>query len=418
MAFFASLQHIFFDNQALADELRDQAHALDSYGGRLLPILGLLWDSPDNILVLERPPLAGFDEYFGGSLGLTLPRLLYWGNDCAISPEIEDAVRRLSGCAVDGFVTDERLETFARSTDTPLACSVSGSRRGNNKCLLHQFLESQGEPVFDTVEALTPADIPAAAATLAGRGFQQVAVKAAVGASGIGLRRCDPSDPPPFPPYYFHDGPCMVQGWIDESLPHIRKVASPSVQMMVGEKSIHLYDLTDQILSCDSIHEGNIAPPETRLEPAMQDEILRQATVAANWLHGQGYRGTGSTDFHLAFHEDGQVDIRICEVNARVTGATYPALLARHFQPEGTWLMRNLLLPEPLEAREVFKRLSQAGLLFSPGDERGVLPINFNSTPEGLVAKGQFLVLGPNHESLHATMEETLHLKNLHFTRD
>ncbi|MDA1007069.1 MAG: hypothetical protein O3A87_11400, partial [Verrucomicrobia bacterium] len=76
VAFFANLQHIFFDNQALTDELRATVHTLDSYGGRLLPILGLLWDGPDNILILELPPLPGFDGYLGHTLGLTLPRLL------------------------------------------------------------------------------------------------------------------------------------------------------------------------------------------------------------------------------------------------------------------------------------------------------------------------------------------------------
>lgn len=418
VAFFANLQHIFFDNQALTDELRATVHTLDSYGGRLLPILGLLWDGPDNILILELPPLPGFDGYLGHTLGLTLPRLLTCGVGDALTPEIRDAVRHASHCAIDGFVTDERLALLSRTTDTPLAGSVGGSRRGNNKYLLHHFLEVSGEPVFDTIDAPDPAAIPAAAAALAQRGFQQVAIKAAVGASGIGILRSPSTAPPDIPGHYFADGPCMVQGWIDDALPGILRVTSPSVQMMLGEHAIHLYDLTDQILSIDSIHEGNIAPPETPLAPAVHEEILRQARVAATWLHAQGYRGTGSTDFHLAFHEDGRVEVRICEINARVTGATYPSLLARHLQPKGTWLMRNLLLPEPLESCAVFDRLAQADLLYTPGKASGVLPVNFNSTPDRLVAKGQFLILGPDHQSLHHTMQQTLHLKNLHFTRD
>ena len=418
VAFFANLQYIFFDNQALTDELRATVHTLDSYGGRLLPALGLLWDGPDNILILERPPLPGFHEYLTHSLGLRLPHLLFCGIDDAITPEIENAVRNSPGCFIDGFVTDERLAHLAETTDTPLAGTVDGSHRGNNKYLLHHFLEENGEPIFDTIDAANPDGIAPAGAALAKQGYHHIVIKAAVGASGIGLVRANANNPPPIPAHYFFDGPCLVQGWIDDTLDDITKVTSPSVQFLITEESVHLYDLTDQILSVDSVHEGNIAPPEPPLEPAVSEELLRQAKLTALWLHAQGYRGTGSTDFHLAFHNDGNVDIRICEINARVTGATYPSLLARHFQKGGSWLMRNLLLSEPMESRNVFDQLSQADLLYTPGRKSGVLPVNFNSTPDGLVAKGQFLILGPNHQSLHETMSRTLHQKNLHFTRD
>ena len=70
VAFFANLQHIFFDNEALKEELSATVHTLDSYGGRLLPVIGLLWDGPQNILILERPPLPGVTDYLGGALGL------------------------------------------------------------------------------------------------------------------------------------------------------------------------------------------------------------------------------------------------------------------------------------------------------------------------------------------------------------
>ena len=140
--------------------------------------------------------------------------------------------------------------------------------------------------------------------------------------------------------------------------------------------------------------------------------------MAARWLHSTGYRGTGSADFHLAFRRDGSVEVRICEINARVTGATYPSILARHFHPGGAWLMRNLFLDEPLEAAAVFDKLTAAGLLYTPGAPRGVLPVNFNATPDGRVEKGQFLMIGADHDTTRATLEETLALDKLTFTRD
>lgn len=418
VAFFANLQHIFFNNRALTEELRKTVRTLDSYGGRLLPVLGLLWSGPHNILILERCPLPGIADYLSGTLGLRLPRLLFCGIDDAVTPEIEEAVRESDDCFIDGFVTDERLAQLARRTGTPLAGSVQGSRRGNNKSLLHHFLEVRGEPVFETIDAGDSRSIATAARELARRGYREIVVKAAVGASGIGLARGPAEAPPGIPPHYFADGPCLVQGWIDDSHPGIRRVTSPSVQLLITTEAIHLFDFTDQILSTDSIHEGNIAPPEVPYDKAVTDEIMRQARVAARWLHGQDYRGTGSADFHIAFHDDGRVDVRICEINARVTGATYPSILARHFQENGTWLMRNLLLREPREARAVIDKLDEAGLLFTPGRDSGVLPLNFNSNPEGLVEKGQFLILGPDHETLHETMAHAVTLKNLTYTRD
>ena len=110
--------------------------------------------------------------------------------------------------------------------------------------------------------------------------------------------------------------------------------------------------------------------------------------------------------------------MRICELNARVTGASYPSLLARHFLPDGAWLMRNLDVPSPVEADRIFGDLADSGMLYQPGSPAGVLPINLNTTPRGLVTKGQFLTLGPDHESLQSTMNLVLSNQGRRFTRD
>src|SRR5690606_23014924 len=76
------------------------------------------------------------------------------------------------------------------------------------------------------------------------------------------------------------------------------------------------------------------------------------------------------------------------------TGATYPAVLARTFRPKGAWLMRNLRFAQPYGGQLLLDALEEACLLFRPGMESGVLPINFNLTRDGYVNKGQFLALG------------------------
>ena len=75
----------------------------------------------------------------------------------------------------------------------------------------------------------------------------------------------------------------------------------------------------DQILSPGSVHEGNSAPPTSIEDPDLRRECLRLGGKAGRWLHAQGYRGTASADFHVATRACGDVEMRICELNARVT---------------------------------------------------------------------------------------------------
>ncbi|MCB1132488.1 MAG: hypothetical protein KDN05_15280, partial [Verrucomicrobiae bacterium] len=393
VAFFANLSHIFFDNEGLTESLRAEVEGLETYGGRLLPIVGLLWSGADNLLVMEREPHAGLPGYFRERLGLRLPEVLVCGAELPPDPTLVRALKDKPGRLVDGFVTDRKLAGIAAEAGLGLAGTVEGSLRGNNKLLLHEFLAAAGEPVFETLFAETPDDVGKAAAELARRGYRQAVAKAQIGASGIGLVRFETAEAPVLPPPVFRDGKCLVQGWLDEAVPEIERVASPSVQMLIAAAGIELYDLTDQILSPRSIHEGNVSPPPSLANKRLRDEVLRQAGVAARWLHAQGYRGTASADFHLAFWRGGHVEVRVCELNARVTGATYPSLLARHFAPGGAWLMRNLRLPEAPRGKEIFEELDDRGLLYQTGMDSGVLPINFNSKLPGRITKGQFLFI-------------------------
>lgn len=80
----------------------------------------------------------------------------------------------------------------------------------------------------------------------------------------------------------------MVQGWIEVGINRVIDVKSPSVQLFLDDSSVHLYDITDQILSKDSVHEGNVSPPPY-LDEVLKTELLRQADLVGGWLHSQGY---------------------------------------------------------------------------------------------------------------------------------
>ncbi len=415
--FIANLMAMFFGNEEETRLLQKEVVGWESYGGRLLPILGLLFPGGDNLLVLESEPDRDLAVYFGGDLGLLLPRVgllshsdyLALGeamhlNEALPCAAVIEKWRGHPSSAVDAFVTDAIISKLARLLGKRTLSSPAGSKIGNNKLRLHLHMEQAGLPVFETRVAHTPEEVPDFLRELAGRGYDRAVIKSPIGASGIGLMKVDTLNRSVrIPELYFHEGACMVQGWLRPGLHGIGRIHSPSVQMFLNHDAVHLYDLTEQILSEDSVHQGNESPPPyLEAYPGLTEELFAQAGVAGSWLYDQGYRGTASVDFLVtALPAPGSYRVYACEINARVTGATYPSVLGRHYLPRGAWLMRNLQLAQPLSGAEVLGQLDRHGHLFHPYHERGILPINFNLTSDGLVNKGQFLCLGTSAGACH-----------------
>lgn len=406
--FFANLLSLFYGNEGETETLRAHVGGIETYGGRLVPIINLLFRGPDNLLILERTPDDTLMTYFREEIGLSLPdmRILSHDEYCALAdtPELRkhhELFQLLSAAPagwIDGFVTDDRLTAWGRALGKRTITSLDGSKRGNNKLLLHQFLEARDLPRFETIIAADPGETRTAFERLRAMGYAQAVVKSQIGASGIGMTRValDGTRPAePVPEYIFFEGPCLVQGWLDPSVERVRRIGSPSVQLFINDEAAYLYDITEQILSAESIHEGNIAPPPyLDTCPGVRESLLENAAQTAEWLYGQGYRGTASTDF-LVVDREGRVDVIVCEINARVTGATYPAVLARHCMRRGSWLMRNMKFSRPLASRTLLDMLDQCNALYRRGTDSGVLPINFNLNDDNEVIKGQFLYLAP-----------------------
>lgn len=422
--FVANLLGLFFGNEVETRALAEEVGEVDSYGGRLIPILDLLFRGGGNLLVLERRPDVSLCEYFSGALGLSLPQLeilphrdyleIGKGLQSGEGPEhpVLETLRAHGAKCMDGYVTDDTLSALARRLGKDTISTCEGSRRGNNKRLLHLFLEEQGLPVVRTEIAESPGSIVECLQRLHRAGFSSAVVKAAIGASGIGMVKIEPlstvfSVQEQVPGHFFFEGPCLVQGWLKPGELGVRRLRSPSVQMFLGDDSVALYDLTEQILSKASVHEGNESPPPYLEEDTgLKEELLRQGGVAGQWLHRQGYRGTASADFLVADYED-RTTVYVCEINARVTGATYPSILARHFLPDGAWLLRNLRFARQVSGKELFSRLRGTGCLFGAGNEgRGIMPVNFNFGSDGLVHKGQFLCVAPDGEGCRILLEK------------
>lgn len=418
--FVANLFSLFFGNENQTKALCREVGQLESYGGRLVPILGLMFEGGNaNKVVLEQEPDRRLFTYFTDTLGLQLPEIEVLTHrdyesltahpaEFGAATKIIQDLREHPECWLDGFVTDEALTMIAQASGHTTLNSCEGSFDGNHKVKLHQHLEACGLPVFTSHLADDRAQIRRARELLNHAGYDRAVIKTAIGASGVGLWQIPTTgEVADVPDYCFHEGPCLVQGWLDDTIADVHGVHSPSVQLFVRPEAVHLYDLTDQILSTDSIHEGNQSPPTwIENDPATKAELLRQAAIVGQWLHGRSYRGTASIDFHVADRTGGR-EVRVCEVNARVTGATYPSLLARHLAPGAPWLMRNLRFEPAVEPDEILTNLKHAGLLFEPGDAQNVIPINFNAIADGKASKGQFLCIGPDSDTAHALLART-----------
>ncbi len=411
ITFFANLRSLFFGNIDQTEILVREIRGISHYGGRLATVLGLLYPSEDNVLVLEQNPPGEALEYFR-RLSLSLPKM--------VSPD--DAIVSLHenpAPSVDGFVTDTSLEELAARHGKSTINTQQGCRDANNKVLLYLHLQEAGLPTMDTFLISSPEEFDGAAAELRGLGYERIVVKSAIGASGCGLWIHSLKGPHARPPaYLFHEKPCMVQGWLDDTVVGVSSIGSPSVQVFVHDDSVWLYDLTEQYLSRESIHEGNVAPPPyLAAHPGLEEEILEQAGEIGRFIHATGYRGTAGIDFIAVMRHDGP-HVYACEVNARVTGATYPALLARHFRPESSWLMRNVSFDDAPSVERILGLLERNGILYFPGRDEGILPFNFNFEDDTLV-KSQFLVIAPERSRCDSLLAKTCDLLGTRrFARD
>lgn len=407
--FFSNLHSIFYGNVEGSEQILQEITGAGSYGGRVLAILNLLFRKRSNLIFLESEPEPSLMQYLAGELGLsladfdildrqaytTLIARLREDPTSPASPSIK-TLRKHSAPWVDGFVTDATLVQVAAELRKQTVSSFAGSKNGNNKYLLYCYKCAQKLPVFDTLLAANVEELSRCLGELGRMGYANAVIKAQIGASGYGMVKL-PTDQyrlDTVPDYLFFEGACMVQGWIEDGRLGVKKIGSPSVQMFLNEHTLFLFDLTEQVLSEDSVHQGNISPPPyTREHPGLQEELLRQAKVAGEWLYQQGYRGTASADY-LVIQRNQKLEAILCEINARITGATYPAMLARHFKPHGAWYMRNIGFRKRLDGAELLALLDRAGVLYRPGLLKGMIPFNFNTDEEGKVVKGQFVSVG------------------------
>jgi len=413
--FLANLDCIFFGDPLKTEEIARNVMGFHGYGARMLPILGLLFRGGRNLLVLQEEPNQDLAAFFRDRLGLSLPELAYarMPDGCGLGRlDIEEpALERMRGAdreVLDGYVTDTHLERLAAEINKRNLNTQESCRLANDKIALNRFLSERGLPVFDGGESGSDKELRRILSDLTALGYRKAAVRAAIGASGFGMQLISLKEAPePLSDVLKAEDRLLVQGWVEEGRLGCSGVASPSVQFFCGQDNrVALYDFTDQLLSNDSIHEGNLSPPISIAgEEPLKSMILGQAMEVAAWVAGLGYLGPGSVDF-LIWRKQGSPQVLVCEVNARVTGATYPSLLALYCNPGGAWLMRNMVFGPCMTVREFLHFLEGKKLLFSLQRRRGIIPVNVISAANGQIFKCQLLFLASSSPECLAMMEE------------
>ena len=201
--FFANLLALFFGNEEKIQALADEVGEIDSYGGRLIPVLNLIFRAESSLLVLEREPDVHLCRYFREGLGLSLPGLMILehsryeeigkalkdGDSLFSNEEILERVKNHGGEWMDGYVTDETLSLIASEVDRITVASRAGSEAGNNKYLLYQYLADKDLPVVKTEIAANAGQVQSCLRNLEKAGFKQAVIKSQIGASGIGMMK-------------------------------------------------------------------------------------------------------------------------------------------------------------------------------------------------------------------------------------
>jgi len=103
-------------------------------------------------------------------------------------------------------------------------------------------------------------------------------------------------------------------------------IVSPNILMNVepGKGKISCVSITDQLLSDNLTHEGNVYPSSAKTLKSM----INSAQTMSKWLRNEGYGGLVGFDFgEYSNTKTGELEHFLAEINPRVNAATYPKSL-------------------------------------------------------------------------------------------
>ncbi|MBC7498184.1 ATP-grasp domain-containing protein [Candidatus Gracilibacteria bacterium] len=150
----------------------------------------------------------------------------------------------------------------------------------------------------------------------------------------------------------------------------IEKIGSPSIQFCIWGEDIKkscIFGFTDQILENGQHYLGNTSPSGFLItHPHLIDEIISLSEKIIEYIENIGYIGFGGIDFMI----DADGHIYATEVNARFTGATYPAISSFLLRGDLTTSWKYITKEGVTETIEEYLNIS-----IQKPDEFGLFPI-------------------------------------------
>jgi len=170
----------------------------------------------------------------------------------------------------------------------------------------------------------------------------------------------------------------------------LNAVVSPNIIMHIEPDNgrILCVSVTDQILSDNLAHEGNICPASVKTLKNM----LLSAEKLSRWLQAEGYCGVVGFDFGEYFNpETGEFKHFLAEVNPRINSSAYPKFLMEHLNREQEQKDRpciDVFYSTNIKTKaSSFNELSKlyGHLFFKPETGKGLVPFNI-----GCLERGKF----------------------------
>lgn len=287
-----------------------------SYDQRIMPILS------NTTFIASDPLYPEIFKYLRTTMGLVNdveilsiennPNIPLTENILSNNSLIQELKEKKFKKVINCFV-DERVEELACAIGAVTDIDSSISRLANDKAKLKQFLEKNHLPTIQGTYASTPEVIK--------EYFdkeQEYFFKSPQGVSGYGFWSNKKNTLEE-----------ILQGSGQNEIiieQVIVKESSPSIQFCIyGEKNERracIFGFTDQILEGGQYYLGNQSPSRYHGNTLIEKEIIRQSEAIIEYLREMEYVGFGWIDFIVTPEHN----IYATEVNARFTGATYPAV--------------------------------------------------------------------------------------------
>ncbi|MBW7954731.1 ATP-grasp domain-containing protein [Candidatus Gracilibacteria bacterium] len=232
------------------------------------------------------------------------------GENILLSKELIENIKKHNFKYLIPFFVDENMEKLSNILGIPLLVSKEIFEKANNKLMLKEFLISNNLP---TLPGEITGDLEIILSYFNSK--KRYLFKDPLGVSGYGFwdNKVNTIDELKT---NFKNKKLIIEEFIE-------KIGSPSVQFFINKennKSI-IFGITDQILEDGKVYLGNTSP-SIYLNGSVGDELIKQSKEIIKYISSLGYVGFGGIDFII----DNKKNIFATEVNARFTGATYPAL--------------------------------------------------------------------------------------------